>query len=40
MRMLIETKPGLASFWAEYQHAYEEPFRSYVADAVAAAAKS
>lgn len=30
MRKLIATKPGLESFWMEYQHAYEEPFLSYV----------
>lgn len=30
MRKLIATKPGLESFWTEYQHAYEEPFLSYV----------
>jgi hypothetical protein len=35
MRMLVTTKPGLASFWIEYQHAYEEPFLSYVSSAFA-----
>ena len=30
MRVLTDTKPGLASFWKEYNHAYEDPFRSYV----------
>ena len=27
---LVETKPGLKRFWSEYQHAFDEPFRSYV----------
>ena len=35
MRMLVTTKPGLVSFWEEYRHAYEEPFRSYVEGAFA-----
>jgi hypothetical protein len=31
-RSLIETKPGLHRFWAEYQGWYDEPFRTHVAD--------
>lgn len=27
---LIKTKPGLKRFWSEYQHAFDDPFRSYV----------
>jgi len=27
---LVRTKPGLKRFWSEYQHAFDEPFRSYV----------
>ena len=27
---LINTKPGLIKFWAEYKHAFAEPFKSYV----------
>ena len=26
---LVRTKPGLKRFWSEYQHAFDEPFRSY-----------
>jgi len=37
MRVLIATKPGLTSFWRDYAHAYEDPFRTYVDDAMAAA---
>jgi hypothetical protein len=29
-RNLIEMKPGLSRFWAEWQVSYDEPFRSYV----------
>jgi len=25
---LIATKPGLRRFWMEYQHAFDDPFRS------------
>ena len=39
MRMLLSTKPGVASFWDEYRHAYEEPFLSYVTDAMKTAAR-
>ena len=35
MRILVKTKPGLVGFWTEYQHAYEEPFLSYVSSAFA-----
>jgi len=28
---LIDVKPGLARFWAEFQGSYADPFRSYVA---------
>src|SRR5262249_35264970 len=38
MRVLIATKPGIVSFWDEYRHAYEEPFLSYVSEAVSSAA--
>jgi hypothetical protein len=31
-KQLIETKPGLRRFWSEYQHAFDDPFRSYVAN--------
>jgi hypothetical protein len=27
---LFATKPGLIRSWAEYRHAFDEPFRSYV----------
>jgi hypothetical protein len=27
---LVATKPGLIKFWAEYKHAFAEPFKSYV----------
>jgi hypothetical protein len=27
---LVETKPGLKRFWSEYQHAFDDPFRSHV----------
>jgi hypothetical protein len=27
---LIKTKRGLKRFWSEYQHAFDDPFRSYV----------
>jgi hypothetical protein len=27
---LVATKPGLKRFWSEYQHAFDDPFRSYV----------
>ena len=27
---LIYTKPGLIKFWAAYEHAFAEPFKSYV----------
>ena len=27
---LVATKPGLKRFWVEYQHAFDDPFRSYV----------
>ncbi|MFN2540991.1 MAG: hypothetical protein ABR514_02330 [Chthoniobacterales bacterium] len=27
---LVQTKPGLKHFWFEYQHAFDDPFRSYV----------
>jgi hypothetical protein len=30
-RDLIDTRPGLARFWAEFEGSYDEPFRSYVA---------
>ena len=30
MRVLVRTKPGLADFWREYRHAYEDPFLGYV----------
>lgn len=29
---LVETKPGLKRFWSEYQHGFDDPFRSYVAN--------
>lgn len=29
-RELSCTRPGLAKFWSEYLHVYDEPFRSYV----------
>jgi hypothetical protein len=29
---LVETKPGLKRFWSEYKHAFDDPFRSYVAN--------
>lgn len=29
---LVGTKPGLKRFWSEYQHAFDEPFRSYVSN--------
>jgi hypothetical protein len=32
-RMLLSTKPGLVGFWAEYRHAYAEPFLSHVSNA-------
>lgn len=32
MRVLVHSKPGLAVFWEEYRHAYEEPFLSYVSE--------
>ena len=32
MRALIKAKPGLTTFWAEYRHAYEEPFLGYVSN--------
>lgn len=35
MKVLVATKPGLTGFWAEYRHAYEEPFLSYVSRAFA-----
>ena len=28
---LVETKPGFARFWSEFQTSFDEPFRSYVA---------
>ena len=28
---LVETKPGLTRFWAEFHESFDEPFRSYVA---------
>ena len=27
---LVEAKPGLKRFWSQYQHAFDDPFRSYV----------
>jgi hypothetical protein len=39
MRRLIETKPGVESFWVEYEHAYDDPFRAYVSQLVATAAR-
>ena len=30
MNEQVRTRPGLKTFWDEYQHAYAEPFRSYV----------
>ncbi len=27
---LVETKPGLKRFWSQYQHAFDDPFRSYL----------
>jgi hypothetical protein len=30
MKRLVATKPGIENFWREYQHAYDEPFLSYV----------
>jgi hypothetical protein len=27
---LVELKPGVKRFWSEYQHAFDDPFRSYV----------
>jgi hypothetical protein len=33
MRMLVTTRPGVAGFWAEYRHAYAEPFLSYATSA-------
>ena len=29
---LVQKKPGLKRFWSEYQHAFDDPFRSYVAN--------
>jgi hypothetical protein len=29
-KQYIETKPGYGRFWSEFQHAFDEPFRSYV----------
>ena len=29
-KQLVETKPGLRRFWSEYQHSFDDPFRSYV----------
>jgi hypothetical protein len=29
-RDLVATKPGLTKFWSEYQHAFDDPFRTYV----------
>ena len=29
-RDLVATKPGLKKFWSEYQHAFDDPFRTYV----------
>jgi hypothetical protein len=29
-RQLVETKAGLKRFWSEYQHSFDDPFRSYV----------
>ena len=29
-RWLIDTKPGLSRFWAEWNVTYDDPFRSYV----------
>lgn len=37
-RDLIETRPGLARFWAEFEGSYDEPFRSYVAHEFAGSA--
>ena len=34
-RDLVATKPGLTSFWSEHDQAFDEPFRSYVAQEIA-----
>jgi len=31
-KQLIETKPGYARFWSEFETSFDEPFRSYVAN--------
>jgi len=31
-KQFIETKPGYTRFWSEWQNAFDEPFRSYVAN--------
>ena len=35
---LVGSKPGLKRFWAEYEHAFDDPFRSYVASEFSKAA--
>jgi hypothetical protein len=31
-KQFIETKPGYGRFWSEFEAAFDEPFRSYVAN--------